>query len=135
MTLYAIKQSNGKLEAAGPTFDSAPYGWPVQKGSPLAQSLLPSGYFDPRRRVIISVTTNGEQTVLMDGVITKQDVTPGAMPGQSTLTVTGLDLTALMDFMFRDIVEGMVVEFEDDAPNPTKGPRAATVRVLMDGRV
>jgi polar amino acid transport system substrate-binding protein len=39
VTLYAIKQSNGKLEAAGPTFDSAPYGWPVQKGSPLAQSL------------------------------------------------------------------------------------------------
>lgn len=29
----------GKLEAAGPVFDSAPYGWPVKKGSPLAQSL------------------------------------------------------------------------------------------------
>jgi len=39
VTAYAIKQSNGKLEAAGPVFDSAPYGWPVQKGSPLAQSL------------------------------------------------------------------------------------------------
>jgi polar amino acid transport system substrate-binding protein len=39
VTLYAIKQSNGKLEAAGDVFDSAPYGWPVQKGSPLAQSL------------------------------------------------------------------------------------------------
>ena len=39
VTSYAIKQSNGKLEAAGEIFDSAPYGWPVQKGSPLAQSL------------------------------------------------------------------------------------------------
>lgn len=39
VTAYAIKQSNGKLEAAGPVFDSAPYGWPVKKGSPLAQSL------------------------------------------------------------------------------------------------
>ncbi len=39
VTSYAIKQSNGKLEAAGAIFDSAPYGWPVQKGSPLAQSL------------------------------------------------------------------------------------------------
>ncbi|MBU8828662.1 ABC transporter substrate-binding protein [Mycolicibacterium goodii] len=39
VTLYAIKQSNGKLEKAGETFDSAPYGWPVAKGSPLAQSL------------------------------------------------------------------------------------------------
>jgi polar amino acid transport system substrate-binding protein len=40
VTLYAIKQSDGKLEKAGDVFDSAPYGWPVQKGSPLAQSLL-----------------------------------------------------------------------------------------------
>jgi polar amino acid transport system substrate-binding protein len=39
VTLYAIKQSNGKLEKAGEIFDSAPYGWPVKKGSPLAQSL------------------------------------------------------------------------------------------------
>ncbi len=40
VTFYAIKQSNGKLEQAGEIFDSAPYGWPVAKGSPLAQSLL-----------------------------------------------------------------------------------------------
>lgn len=40
VTLYAIKQTNGKLEQAGEVFDSAPYGWPVEKGSPLAQSLL-----------------------------------------------------------------------------------------------
>ncbi|WP_370487489.1 ABC transporter substrate-binding protein [Mycobacterium sp. pV006] len=40
VTQYAIKQSNGKLEPAGELFDSAPYGWPVAKGSPLAQSLL-----------------------------------------------------------------------------------------------
>ena len=39
VTLYAIKQSNGKLEQAGEIFDSAPYGWPVKKGSPLAASL------------------------------------------------------------------------------------------------
>ena len=39
VTSYAIKQSNGKLETAGEIFDSAPYGWPVKKGSALAQSL------------------------------------------------------------------------------------------------
>jgi len=39
VTLYAIKQSGGKLEEAGEVFDSAPYGWPVKKGSPLAQAL------------------------------------------------------------------------------------------------
>jgi len=57
------------------------------RNSVIGRSLLPSGYFDPRRRVIIAVRTNGSQTVLMDGVITRQDVTPGAGPGQSTLTV------------------------------------------------
>jgi len=40
VTAYAIRQSSGKLEGAGAIFDSAPYGWPVKKGSPLAQSLL-----------------------------------------------------------------------------------------------
>ncbi len=39
VTAYAIKQSNGKLVAAGEMFEAAPYGWPVAKGSPLAQSL------------------------------------------------------------------------------------------------
>lgn len=69
------------------------------KRSPIAQALLPTGYFDPRRRVIITAVVNGSSTVLMDGVITKQDVTPGNTPGQSTLTVTGLDISALMDFI------------------------------------
>lgn len=40
VTAYAIKQNNGKLEAAGEIFDSAPYGWPVKKGSALGQSML-----------------------------------------------------------------------------------------------
>jgi polar amino acid transport system substrate-binding protein len=39
VTAYAIKQSNGKIEPAGQLFDAAPYGWAVEKGSPLAQSL------------------------------------------------------------------------------------------------
>ncbi|WP_199255863.1 ABC transporter substrate-binding protein [Mycolicibacterium mengxianglii] len=39
VTAYAIKQSAGKLESAGEIFDAAPYGWPVAKGSALAQSM------------------------------------------------------------------------------------------------
>ncbi|MBJ8343112.1 ABC transporter substrate-binding protein [Antrihabitans sp. YC2-6] len=39
VTAYAIKQSNGQIEAAGGVFDAAPYGWPVSKGSPLATAL------------------------------------------------------------------------------------------------
>lgn len=39
VTAWAIKQSNGKLQTAGAIFDSAPYGWPVKKGSSLAPAL------------------------------------------------------------------------------------------------
>jgi polar amino acid transport system substrate-binding protein len=39
VTAYAVKQSGGKLQLAGQIFDSAPYGWPVAKGSTLAQAL------------------------------------------------------------------------------------------------
>ncbi len=69
------------------------------KNSVVSQQLLPSGYFDPRQRVIIVATVHGTPHVLMDGVITKQDVSPSDEAGASTLTITGLDLTALMDFI------------------------------------
>ncbi|MFI1918511.1 ABC transporter substrate-binding protein [Nocardia sp. NPDC020380] len=39
VTAYAIKQASDKIESAGPIFDSAPYGWPVKKASPLAPVL------------------------------------------------------------------------------------------------
>jgi hypothetical protein len=68
------------------------------KQSPV-QRMLASGFFDPRTRVIIAVTVNGSVEVLMDGIITKQDITPDSKAGKSMLTVTGLDLTALMDFI------------------------------------
>ncbi len=39
VTGFAIKLSRGELVSAGDVFDSAPYGWPVPKGSGLAESL------------------------------------------------------------------------------------------------
>ena len=39
VTGFAIKLSAGVLAPAGEVFDSAPYGWPVAKGSALAESL------------------------------------------------------------------------------------------------
>ena len=62
----------------------------------LNQVLLPAGYFDPGIRVIILVILGGLPTVLMDGIITRQDVAPGDTPGASTLTITGEDLSVLM---------------------------------------
>jgi hypothetical protein len=35
----------------------------------------------------------------MDGIITRQDIAPDSKVGKSMLTITGIDLTALMDFL------------------------------------
>lgn len=70
----------------------------VGKKSTLQNILLPLGYFDPMlTRVIIIATVNGFPNVLMDGIVTRQEVTPSSEPGQSTLTITGEDLSVLMD--------------------------------------
>ena len=53
--------------------------------SPRCNRCWSSGYFDPRTRVIIAVTVNGSMEVLMDGIITKQDITPDSKPGKSML--------------------------------------------------
>lgn len=61
--------------------------------------LLAGGSLPPIMRVIIVVTINGTPEVLMDGVITEQKVSPGSDAGHSTLTITGVDLTAVMDLI------------------------------------
>jgi hypothetical protein len=70
----------------------------VSKNSLLLKTLLPAGFFDPiTTRVIIVVTLGGFPNVLMDGVVTRQELAPSSEPGQSTLTITGEDLSVLMD--------------------------------------
>lgn len=39
VTAYAIKKTDGQLEQVGPTYDSAPYGFPIKKGSELAAAV------------------------------------------------------------------------------------------------
>jgi len=68
------------------------------KTSPLQLALLPLGFFDPMiTRVVMIATFRGIPTVIMDGVVTRQEMQPGNQPGQSTLTITGEDLSVLMD--------------------------------------
>ena len=67
--------------------------------SPLHTIFLIAGGQTPLLRVIIIVTINGMPQVLMDGVMTNQQVSPGSQPGQSTLTITGDDLTRVMDLV------------------------------------
>jgi hypothetical protein len=72
----------------------------VSKRSPLLTTMLPAGYFDPIvTRVVIVVTLNGMPNVLMDGVVTRHELAPSSEPGQSTLTITGEDLSVLMDIV------------------------------------
>jgi hypothetical protein len=71
----------------------------LSKGSILNTALLPAGAFDPGVRVILTVTVNSLPIVLMDGIITQHTVTPSSEPGQSTLSVSGQDLTLLMDLV------------------------------------
>lgn len=48
-------------------------------------------------RVVLTATVNGVANVLVDGVITNNEISPGDKGSNSTLTITGKDLTALMD--------------------------------------
>jgi hypothetical protein len=61
--------------------------------------LLSGGSPIPLIRVVIVATVNGTPEVLMDGVMTNHQVAPGTEAGHSTLTVTGEDLTRVMDYI------------------------------------
>jgi hypothetical protein len=70
----------------------------VDKQSPLQILFLLTGGMPLLfMRVVIAVVVNGVSTVLIDGVITKNDIAPGDKGSNSTLTLWGKDLTALMD--------------------------------------
>jgi len=51
----------------------------------------------PNNRVIVIVTFSAIPRVLFDGIITHQQLNPGNEPGTGTLTVTGEDVSVMMD--------------------------------------
>jgi hypothetical protein len=70
----------------------------VDKQSPLQiMFLLTGGMPLLFMRVVVVAIVNGVANVLIDGVITKNDISPGDKGSNSTLTLTGEDLTALMN--------------------------------------
>jgi hypothetical protein len=72
----------------------------VGKSSPLQLAMLPAGFFDPiTTRVVITIVHRGLPYVLMDGIVTQQALQPGSEAGGSTLTLTGEDLSVLMDLV------------------------------------
>ena len=73
----------------------------------------------PLLRVILMVTVNGVPDVLMDGVMTHHEVSPGSDPGHATLTVSGTDLTQAMD----------LIDFTG-IPYPAMPPEARVLLIL-----
>jgi hypothetical protein len=70
----------------------------IDKQSPLQILFLLSGGMPLLfMRVVIVVTVNGFSSVLIDGVITDNQLSPGDKGSNSTLTIFGKDLTVLMD--------------------------------------
>jgi hypothetical protein len=72
----------------------------IKKNSPiLTLFLLASGVQIPLVRVVIYVSINGSTKVLMDGVITDHQITLGSTGQSSVLSITGEDLTRVMDYI------------------------------------
>ena len=69
----------------------------LNKNQPTDYSLLQGGALAPATRVIIGVLLGATPEVLIDGIITHHQHAPSAEPGSSTLTVTGKDVSIMLD--------------------------------------
>jgi hypothetical protein len=92
--LLRISVTNSAGQASGFQLTFA-----LSQESLIARELLPGGSFDPPTRVQILVTVHGQAEVIMDGVITRQEMAPGNEPAASTLTITGSDVSQMMDLI------------------------------------
>lgn len=72
----------------------------IDRDSPIAALfLLSGGAAVPLVRVVIAITINGVTEPLMDGVMTHHQLSPGSGDGKATLTITGEDLSRVMNFI------------------------------------
>jgi hypothetical protein len=78
---------------AGRSGPTAALDTPVLTGSPLTAGA----------RVVLVVTLGVVPTVLMDGIVTTVELSPGDGPGSATLTVTGEDVSLLLDREEKDV--------------------------------
>ncbi|MFD0555188.1 hypothetical protein ACFQ0X_42955 [Streptomyces rectiviolaceus] len=85
-----ITSASGATSGFQLTFSVAP-------GSPLSRAVLPDGALHTKKRVVVAVVLAGRCHVLVDGVITHQELHAARAPGASFLVVTGEDLSLLMN--------------------------------------
>ena len=74
----------------------------VGKDAVIDSSLLVGGVVRPLRRVVLAAIFGVVPEVLIDGLITRNELTPGDEPGTSTLTVSGRDLSQAFDLEERN---------------------------------
>jgi hypothetical protein len=82
---------------------------------PVDYPLLLRNYFEPPNRVIIIIILRGIPNVLIDGIITNHQIAPSNIPGGSTLTITGEDISLHLDLedkneTFRNQSDSEIVE-------------------------
>jgi hypothetical protein len=63
----------------------------------LDYSLLANPLLRPFNRVVLTAVLNIVPRVVMDGIITNRQLSPGDTPGAGTLTITGEDVSVMMD--------------------------------------
>ena len=71
----------------------------LARGGYVERELLAGGYFAPPTRVILVATIDGRPHVLSDGVIGRVDVGQSGQVGASTLTISGSDVSQMMDLV------------------------------------
>jgi len=92
----------------------------VDNRSPLQTLfLLAGGATPPMVRVIIIATINGQAEVLIDGVMTNHEFKPAGLGSNGTLTITGEDLSRVMDY----------IDFSG-TPFPAMSPAARVLLIL-----
>jgi hypothetical protein len=77
--------------------DSFQMTFSMARDQSLEYTLLRGGTLDQFNRVIVGVVMGALPIALIDGIITNHEVQPGDGTGASTLTVTGKDVSLMMD--------------------------------------
>jgi len=98
--MFALRQVQVTIDdRAGDGFELR---FAVGKDAMVDTSMLSTGVVKPLRRVVLGVILGALPEVLIDGVITRNELAPGDAPGTSTLTVHGRDLSQVFDLEDRN---------------------------------
>ena len=96
---YSVMSALQRVEVTNDanTGDGFQMAFSIGKDQPVDYGLLMGGSLNPFTRVVIGVLLGAVPEVLIDGVITHHQISPSNDPGMSTLTVTGKDVSQMLD--------------------------------------